>query len=67
MYIFNPSESATTINSTLNTIFTTQETNQFGTQRYAELFDPGTYSGVEDNVGYYTSVQGSGRTPPRSR
>ena len=63
VYIFNPSESAATINSTLNTIFTTQETNQFGTQRYAELFDPGTYTGVEDNVGYYTSVQGLGQNP----
>jgi hypothetical protein len=63
VYIFNPSESATTINNTLNTIFNSQKVNQFGTQRYAELFDPGTYSGIEDNVGYYVSVQGLGQTP----
>ena len=63
VYIFNPSMSATTINNTLNTIFNTQKVNQFGTQRYAELFDPGTYNGVEDNVGYYTSVQGLGQNP----
>ncbi|MGD0067011.1 MAG: hypothetical protein ABSB76_26640 [Streptosporangiaceae bacterium] len=63
VYIFNPSESATTINNTLNTIFNTQKVNQFGTQRYAELFDPGTYTGIEDNVGYYTSVQGLGQNP----
>ena len=63
VYIFNPSESATTINNTLNTVFNTQKVNQFGTQRYAELFDPGTYNGVEDNVGYYTSVQGLGQNP----
>jgi hypothetical protein len=63
VYIFNPSESATTINNTLNTIFNSQKVNQFGTQRYAELFDPGTYNGVEDNVGYYVSVQGLGQNP----
>ena len=62
-YIFTPSMSATTINNTLNTIFNAQKTNQFGTQRYAELFMPGTYNGVEDNVGYYTTVQGLGQNP----
>jgi hypothetical protein len=61
--IYNPSESAATINASLNTIFNTQKLNQFGTQRYAELFMPGTYTGVEDNVGYYTSVQGLGQNP----
>jgi hypothetical protein len=63
VYIFNPSESATTINNTLNTIFNAQKVNQFGTQRYAELFDPGTYTGVEDNIGYYVSAQGLGQNP----
>ncbi len=63
VYVFNPSMSATSINNTLNTIFNTQKLNQFGTQRYAELFMPGTYTGVEDNVGYYTSVQGLGQNP----
>jgi hypothetical protein len=62
-YIFTPGMSATTINNTLNTIFNAQKTNQFGTQRYAELFMPGTYNGVEDNVGYYTTVQGLGQNP----
>src|SRR6202044_2119619 len=32
VYIFNPSESATTINNTLNTVFNSQKVNQFGTQ-----------------------------------
>jgi hypothetical protein len=63
VYIFSPSQSAATINNTLNTVFNTQKLNQFGTQRYAELFLPGTYSGIEDNVGYYTSVQGLGQNP----
>jgi F5/8 type C domain/Putative Ig domain len=62
-YIFTPSESVTDINNTLNTVFNTQKVNQFGTQRYAELFMPGTYNGVEDNVGYYTTVQGLGQNP----
>ena len=62
-YIFTPSMSATSINNTLNTIFNAQKVNQFGTQRYAELFEPGTYNGVEDNVGYYVSVQGLGQNP----
>src|SRR5579862_8510792 len=63
VYVFNPGESATTINNTLNTVFTSQKVNQFGTQRYAELFDPGTYTGIDDNVGYYVSVQGLGQNP----
>ena len=63
VYIFTPSMSAASINNTLNTIFNTQKLNQFGTQRYAELFMPGTYTGIEDNVGYYTSVQGLGQNP----
>ena len=44
-------------------MFNSQKVNQFGTQRYAELFDPGTYTGIEDNVGYYVSVQGLGQNP----
>ncbi len=63
VFIFTPSMGATAINNQLNTIFNTQKLNQFGTQRYAELFMPGTYTGVEDNVGYYTSVQGLGQNP----
>jgi hypothetical protein len=61
-YIFDPSMSSATIQSDLDSVFNTQKLNQFGTQRYAELFKPGTYS-VEDNVGYYTSVQGLGQNP----
>jgi hypothetical protein len=63
VFIFNPGESATTINNQLNTIFNAQKVNQFGTQRYAELFDPGTYSGIDDNIGYYVSAQGLGQNP----
>src|SRR4029077_10804274 len=41
--------------------------NQFGTQRYALLFEPGTYGSAADpltfQVGYYTEVAGLGRSP----
>ena len=67
VYIFNPSMGTTAINNQLNTIFNSQKVNQFGTQRYAELFDPGTYTGIEDNVGYYVSAQGLGQNPDRRR
>jgi hypothetical protein len=60
--IFSPSESSTTIQSTLDSVFNTQKLNQFGTQRFALLFKPGTYS-AEANIGYYTSIQGLGQNP----
>jgi hypothetical protein len=60
--IFDPSMSTSSIQSTLDSVFNTQKVNQFGTQRYALLFKPGTYS-VEANIGYYTSIQGLGQNP----
>jgi hypothetical protein len=60
--VFDPSMSAATIQSTLNSVFNTQKLNQFGTQRFALLFKPGTYN-VEANIGYYTSIQGLGQNP----
>jgi hypothetical protein len=61
--IFDPTMATATIQTTLNNIFNTQKVNQFGTQRFAELFKPGTYSGVDANIGYYTSIQGLGQNP----
>ncbi|MES4887797.1 RICIN domain-containing protein [Streptomyces sp. NPDC096012] len=60
--VFDPSMPASTIQSRLDTIFRQQETNQFGSQRYAVLFKPGTYS-ADVNVGFYTQVLGLGLTP----
>ena len=60
--IFDPSMSGSSIQSTLDSVFNTQKLNQFGTQRYALLFKPGTYS-VEANIGYYTSIAGLGQNP----
>ncbi|MET8827202.1 RICIN domain-containing protein [Streptomyces sp. NPDC004610] len=60
--VFDPSMPASTIQSRVNSIFQQQETNQFGSQRYALLFKPGTYS-ADVNVGFYTQVAGLGLSP----
>jgi hypothetical protein len=65
VHIFDPSMSATTIQSQLDADFNAQkdtQTAQFADGRVAELFKPGTYA-VNDNVGYYTSVAGLGQNP----
>ncbi|MES2739838.1 MAG: RICIN domain-containing protein [Pseudomonadota bacterium] len=38
-------------------------TSQFGNQRFAFFFKPGTYSGVQANLGFYTAVSGLGKHP----
>ncbi|MEV1170553.1 RICIN domain-containing protein [Nonomuraea sp. NPDC049784] len=60
--VFDPSMPAFTIQSQLNSVFSQQQSNQFGSNRYALLFKPGTYS-VDVNVGFYTQVLGLGQTP----
>ncbi|MGC2421203.1 MAG: malectin domain-containing carbohydrate-binding protein, partial [Candidatus Acidiferrales bacterium] len=60
VYVFTPSMSASSINATLNTL---NGNSQFSTNRYAVLFMPGSYTGVEAEVGYYESVAGLGETP----
>ena len=60
--IFDPSMSAASIQSTLNSVFSQQESNQFGANRYALLFKPGSYN-VDANVGFYTQVAGLGLSP----
>ncbi|MFC1426689.1 RICIN domain-containing protein [Streptacidiphilus sp. N1-12] len=59
---FDPSQSASSIQSQINSVYSSQETNQFGGQRYALLFKPGTYN-VNVPVGYYTQVLGLGQNP----
>jgi hypothetical protein len=67
VYIFTPSMSQASIQSTLDSISTQQVSNQFGAQRYAILFEPGTYGSTADplifQVGYYTTVAGLGLNP----
>src|ERR1700749_2390263 len=43
VYVFTPSMPQSQIQATVDAIATQQIPNQFGTQRYALLFEPGTY------------------------
>ncbi|HEY4456636.1 MAG TPA: discoidin domain-containing protein, partial [Pseudonocardiaceae bacterium] len=67
VYVFTPSMSQASIQSTINTIDNQQAYNQFGTQRDALLFAPGTYGSAANPltipVGYYTSIAGLGQNP----
>ncbi|WP_271190378.1 discoidin domain-containing protein, partial [Dactylosporangium matsuzakiense] len=58
--VFDPSQSSATIQAKLDQVFTQQETNQFGTERYQLLFKPGSYSGLNAQIGFYTSINGQG-------
>jgi hypothetical protein len=65
VFLFTPSTPTATIQSTLNTLFAQQNnasTAQFGPNRYAVLFEPGTYN-VSINLGYYMQVLGLGQSP----
>ncbi|MFF4535055.1 discoidin domain-containing protein [Streptomyces aureus] len=44
-------------------VFAQQESNQFDTGRYQFLMKPGTYNGINAQVGFYTSVSGLGLNP----
>jgi hypothetical protein len=67
VYVISPSMPLSQIQATVNTIASQQVSNQFGTQRYALLFEPGTYGSAADplfvQVGYYTEVAGLGASP----
>src|SRR5580700_2217458 len=58
--VFNDTMKQTSIQADLNNITSEQLSNQFGSQRVAVFFAPGTYGSTTDpltfNVGYYTSV-----------
>ncbi len=67
VYIFDPTMPQSQIQATVNAIASQQVPNQFGTQRYALLFEPGTYGSSTNplnfQVGYYTEVAGLGLSP----
>jgi hypothetical protein len=67
VYIFNPSMPLSEIQATVDAVANQQVSNQFGTQRYALLFEPGTYGSstmpLNFQVGYYTEVAGLGLSP----
>ena len=51
------------IQAKLDEVFRQQESAQFGTGRYALLFKPGTYNGLNAQIGFYTSIAGLGLQP----
>ncbi|MFG2888524.1 coagulation factor 5/8 type domain-containing protein [Streptomyces sp. NPDC048248] len=59
--VFDPS--TPNIQGKLDEIFKQQESAQFGTGRYALLFKPGTYNGLNAQLGFYTSISGLGLSP----
>ncbi len=65
--VFDPSMPTSEIQAQVDAIAAQQVSNEFGTQRYALLFEPGTYGSAAEplnfQVGYYTSVAGLGRSP----
>ena len=65
--IFDPSMPTSQIQAAVDAVANQQVPNQFGSQRYALLFKPGTYGTAANplnfQVGYYTAVAGLGLSP----
>jgi hypothetical protein len=64
--ILDPSMTTAQIKAVVDPIAAQQTSNEFGTERYALLFKPGTYGAsapLNFNVGYYTEVAGLGALP----
>ncbi|MGW2121405.1 coagulation factor 5/8 type domain-containing protein [Streptomyces sp. NPDC001758] len=59
--VFAPSTPG--IQATLDEVFARQESAQFGTGRCQLLFKPGTYHGLNAQLGFYTSISGLGLSP----
>src|SRR5580698_4483706 len=60
--IFDPSTSSTAIQKQIDAVYAVQQHIEFGPQRKALLFLPGSYS-VDVPVGFYTEVLGLGASP----
>ncbi|MFF4318982.1 discoidin domain-containing protein [Streptomyces sp. NPDC001568] len=59
--VFDPS--TPNIQGKLDQVFAQQESAQFGSGRYQFLFKPGTYNGLNAQIGFYTSISGLGLSP----
>ncbi|MEV7420004.1 discoidin domain-containing protein [Streptomyces sp. NPDC089919] len=59
--VFDPSTPG--IQAKLDQVFAQQESAQFGSGRYQFLFKPGTYNGLNAQIGFYTSISGLGLSP----
>ena len=67
VFVFTPDMPQSQIQATVDAVAVQQVPNQFGTQRFALLFAPGTYGSAANplifQVGYYTTVAGLGASP----
>ena len=65
--IFDPSMPVADIQAAVDAVYTQQVGNEFGSQRVALLFKPGSYGSAAQplivKVGYYTEVAGLGQSP----
>ncbi|QEU96660.1 hypothetical protein [Streptomyces kanamyceticus] len=59
--VFDPSTAG--VQAKLDEVFKRQESDQFGTGRYAFFFKPGTYNGLNAQLGFYTAIAGLGLSP----
>ncbi|MFD6972482.1 discoidin domain-containing protein [Streptomyces sp. NPDC059949] len=59
--VFDPS--TPNIQARLDQVFQQQESAQFGSGRYQFLFKPGTYNGLNAQIGFYTAISGLGLSP----
>jgi hypothetical protein len=64
--IFDPSMPSQAIQKQIDAVYATQQHKEFGPQRNALLFLPGSYS-VDVPVGFYTEVMGLGASPDATR
>jgi hypothetical protein len=60
--VFSPTTPAATIQQRINAVYAVQHHNEFGPQRNAFLFLPGTYH-LDVPFGFYTEVAGLGASP----
>ena len=60
--VFSPSTPAAEMQQRIDEVYAVQHHNEFGPQRNAFLFLPGTYH-VDVPIGFYTEVAGLGASP----
>ncbi|UYQ60564.1 discoidin domain-containing protein [Streptomyces peucetius] len=61
VHVFDPSTPG--IQAKLDEVFRQQESAQFGSGRHAFFFKPGTYNGLNAQIGFYTQIAGLGLRP----
>ncbi|MFD5328378.1 discoidin domain-containing protein [Streptomyces sp. NPDC127092] len=61
VHVFDPSTPG--LQATLDEVFRQQESAQFGSGRHAFLLKPGTYHGLNAQLGFYTQIAGLGLRP----